>query len=271
LENALAIKEQKMIYRGPLEVDSSNELHPVLRPILGHRNFIYSLNSNTLPLPHKVVVGFGGSEEILDLLEEAEYLVRKNENLGSKKVAAAALKVATDSFIKEVLWAAILKRISILSELHRPSSDEGNKTKRHTRKPAPLNLSNILGFDLIFNLRYEGKKVDELGVGLKHLVERRLAGGILLFLARGGLNFRNIARVRRLIPLLRDGGLLGQDDAKMILNVAPNPYMFDITQTDRMKEALLTVAYRYLRESGVLQLGNITPESLARHITSNSL
>jgi hypothetical protein len=62
---------------------------------------------------------------------------------------------------------------------------------------------------------------------------------------------------------------LDKDDAKMILSAVPNPYMFDLTEITRMKEALLTVAYRYLAMEGALKLPTQTsPESLASDVAS---
>lgn len=182
----------------------------------------YFLNSDRLPLPHKVKVGFRGSVEILDLLEEAESLVEGRA--GSKKKAELTLKGATDSFVKDIMWGAILKRISVLSRSPRPSVD-ADKGKRQAT--GSLSVSSILGFDLMFTLRFDGRKLAGLinqkdekfgeereSGAVARQVRRRLAGAILLWLASRWSC--EIPRIRRLITLLRDGDLLEKHDADQI-------------------------------------------------------
>jgi len=239
--------------------------------------------ANALPLPHLVDVSFGGTEEIRDLFEE--------QSMRANDIGSNELRATTGPFVKHVLWAAILKRISLLSQLHstRTKHESVTERSRHSQKPLPLNISNILGFDLTFTLRYEGKKMIELinqkaKIGkmrenelLKRTVGLRLMGGILLWLASelASNGHSEIHKIRRLIPLLRDSELLGKDDAHMISKALPKSslvFMDSAGEMDRMKVALLTVAYQYLHKGGVLQLhDNITPESLARDVASSSI
>jgi hypothetical protein len=246
----------------------------------------YIFSSNMLPLPVPVQGDFGGSEEIHDMFDE-RLAAQEVKNVSAGRLRKILQKSATDSFVNNILWTIISQRISDLMESHRAfdtrqeADETGEKSEQGAteHKPPPLDVANILGFDLTFTMKYEGKKVvkclrqkGELGeIGelskFEDRIRRTLAAGILIKLASGG--FRDIARVPRLISLISDGKLLDKDDARTILKAVANPYLIDLTEVTRMKEALLAVAYRYLATVGVLNLPkNTSPESLASGVAS---
>jgi len=217
------------------------------------------VEANELPLPIQVDTTIYASEELAPMFERMKRDILLEEDVGPRTLFKKILKASTDSFVKQLIWSCIFERLA-----------------------PPLSLSSILGFDLSFIVRFEGKKLAErlatpgdVRQELEaHRMGRRLAGALLLNLAFIGEGGRGIlwevfgpetySSNYDLIPLLESGGLLEKEDADRLRPLVLDRYA---PRGESAKKALLEIAFRYLKEGGILQIPrDATIESVVESI-----
>ncbi len=227
-----------------------------------------SLQNPPLPVKIKATV-YGNDPTSLDDVKSRVLL--RDYNLGRKKVAREILRALTYPSAKRLVWGCILSHVWALMELHRAYKGRGEWSgatenllayDRRKGQPPPLDLDNIIGFDITMTMRYEGTKLrgskETQDLVEKRQMDKRLTGSLLLQIAEIEGTDPSVLRDSRrpcyydMIPLLERGGLLNDDDVRII-------------HSGRIVE----VALRYLEEGGVLKVPRgQTPRQLAREYIS---
>lgn len=226
-----------------------------------------------LPLPLPTTGSIYGSEA-LKFIKEAEERSLQDVNVSPRRIGSEMLDDLVRRYAEPLVWRFILRRLGMLLEWHnyygKPGEPDDTDWRRQCRKkkPPPLTVENILGFDLSMSIRYNGTKLLKSGAQMatrSGLVERKRAEIILV-----GATLMNIAYghpesgdEEGVMDHFRKAGLLRKDEADIVNKLEeamylPSPsrmageYIVDPEKHRIFAESVYEIGLRYLADAGLI-------------------
>ena len=261
-------------YKEIIHPESEIGFQPPMKASERRRELFYNL-----PLPMGLQVNFYGSERLAFLSEGEEELFR-DFKIPEKDIPRAFVSDQLREYAEDILWKFISRRLWMLLEWHehythniKPPNEDSNKIYRSTelrdfgrKKPPPLTLENILGFDLSVTFRFPGKLLDPPKEGLptktwiesKRKIEKLLVGALLLRIASGNTMDCEFG----VFEHFEKAGLIKKEDADTIeklekASLLPDPsgkkdyFIEDPKKRKIYYQRVYETACRYFAESGI--------------------